>query len=204
MTIENAAAPTSPLTVTLTTSDATEATVPATVTIPAGQTSATFTIATPADTQDRGTVEPTISASAAGYAPGQAQLIVTDTSLPNLVVSSLTVPATALNGQTFSITYTVTNQGTATAVGPWQDAVYITNQPTGGVLTPLTIDQPGATTNTIDFNGTMQPGQSYSRTLTVFAPEETGNYWIVVQTDSDNLLTEATTDQQLEGLVQPG
>ncbi len=39
----------------------------------------------------------------------------------------------------------------------------------------------------------MQPGQSYSRTLAVFAPEETGPYWIVVQANSDKLLTEATT-----------
>ncbi len=100
----------------------------------------------------------------------------TDSSLPDVVVSSLVTPASALNGQTFSFTYTVTNQGSAVANGPWQDTAYITNQPTGGVLTAL---------GSIDFNGTMQPGQSYSRTLTYFAPEATGNYWIVVQTDSD-------------------
>ncbi len=192
VTLENASAPTSPITVTLTTSDATEATVPPTVTIPAGQTSVTFAIGTPADTMDRGTVEPIIAASATNFATGQAQLIVTDTSLPNVVVSNLTVPTTALNGQVFSFTYTVTNQGTATASGPWQDSFFIATQPTG-VLTPLTLDQPGATTNTLDFNGTMQPGQSYTRTLTFFAPEETGNYWIAVETDSDGLLTEATT-----------
>jgi len=195
VTIENAPAPSSPLTVTLTTSDATEATVPATVTIAAGQTSVTFTIATPADTQDRGTVEPIIGASATNYAPGQAQLIVTDTNLSDLLVSKVSGPATALNNQLFSVSYTVSNQGSAPAVGPWQDQVYITDQPTGGALTPLG--------DPVDFNGTMPPGLSYSRTLTFFAPEETGNYWIVVQTNIGNTVTEALTTNDTAVSAQP-
>jgi hypothetical protein len=192
VTIENASAPTSPVTVTLSSSNTSSATVPTTVVIPAGQTSVTFTIATPADTHDLGTVEPLITASASGYATTQSPLIVTDTPEPNDVVSSITAPDPG-NGQTFTISYTVTNQGTATAVGPWQDAVWITDQPTGGTLTPLIVDQPGTPTNTIDYNGDLPVGDSYSRTLTVFAPEQTGNYWVLVQTDSDLQLTQATT-----------
>ncbi len=195
VTIENATAPSSPLTVTLMTSDATEATVPATVTIAAGHTSATFTVGTPADTMDLGTVQPTITASASAFAPGQAQLIVTDAPAADLLVSTVTADATALNGQLFNVSYTVTNQGTAPAVGPWQDQVFITNQPTGGALTPL-----GAP---IAFNGTMAPGLFYSRSLSFFAPEETGNYWIVVQTSVGNTVTEAVTSNDSTVSPQP-
>ena len=37
----------------------------------------------------------------------------------------------------------------------------------------------------------MQPGQSYQRTLSFFAPEQTGDYWIVIEANSGGLLTEA-------------
>jgi hypothetical protein len=195
VSIVNGSAPTSPITVTLGSNDPNSATVPTTVIIPAGQTSATFTITTPADSQHLGTVLPDISASAAGLGPATKQLIVTDTNDPNTVVSKVQAPDPG-NNQTFTITYTVTNQGTATAVGPWQDALYITTQPTGGTLVPLIIDQPGTPTNTIDYNGDLLPGQSYSRTLTVFAPEATGSYWVVVQTDSDLQLEEATNGNE--------
>ena len=195
VSIENAAAPTSPLTIALTTSDPTAATVPSSVTIPAGATSATFTIATPADTQNRGTVEPAISATAAAYAPGQSQLIVTDTAGSDLVVSSLAGPASVLNGQPFSVMYSVTNQGLAPAVGPWQDTLYVTNQPTGGVLTPLG--------TSVAFNGTLQPGQSYQRFLTFFAPEQTGNDWIVAQTNVGFTLAEALLTNDAKASAQP-
>ncbi len=195
VTIENASAPTSPVTVTLSSSVPTSATVPPTVTIPAGATSATFTIATPADTQDLGTVEPTINASATSYAPATAQLIVTDTSLPDLIVSGVTTAATALNGQIFHVNYTVSNQGTAPAVGPWEDQIYITNQPTGGVLTPLGSPLP--------FNGTMQPGLFYTQSIAVFAPEQTGTYWLVVETDTGNAVTEAINTTQSAVSAQP-
>ncbi len=183
VSLVNASAPSSPLSVTLTTSNATEATVPVTVIIPAGATSATFTVATPSGTPGRGTVEPVITAMAAGFAQGQSQLIVTYTNLPDLVVSNPVVSPTALNSQFFNVTYSVANQGSAAAVGGWQDTVSITGAPNGGVLTMLGTP--------IDFNGTLQPGQSYTRTLTFFAPEQTGDYWIAVQTDSDDVVNVA-------------
>ena len=61
------------LTVTLSSSDTTEATVPATVTIPANQASATFTVTGVNDTLLDGTQTATITATAAGYVSGSAQ-----------------------------------------------------------------------------------------------------------------------------------
>ncbi len=69
------------LVVTLTSSDTSEATVPATVTIPAGQVSATFAIATADDSFTDGAQAVTITASASG--PGQSGPITYDTSWGN-------------------------------------------------------------------------------------------------------------------------
>src|SRR5262249_4923976 len=69
---------TTALVVTLSSSDTTEATVPATVTIPAGQPSATFPIAAVNDAIIDGTQTATISATAIGYAVGSANVSVTD------------------------------------------------------------------------------------------------------------------------------
>ena len=59
-------------------SDTTEATVPATVTIPANQASATFTVTAVDDTLLDGTQTVTITAAAAGYVSGSAAVDVTD------------------------------------------------------------------------------------------------------------------------------
>ncbi|MCA9085301.1 MAG: hypothetical protein KDA81_14650, partial [Planctomycetaceae bacterium] len=67
-----------PLTVTLTSSDLTEATVPAEVTIPAGASSATFTVLAVDDSDIDGTQNVVISATAGGYVGGTSSLSVTD------------------------------------------------------------------------------------------------------------------------------
>lgn len=61
-TLTVASAPFSALTVALTSSDLTEVTVPATVTIPAGQTSITFPVTIVDDTEIDGTQSVTITA----------------------------------------------------------------------------------------------------------------------------------------------
>jgi len=66
------------LTVTLTSSDTTEATVPSTVTIPDGADSAMFTVTGVDDTVVDGTQTVTITASAAGYTSYSATVVVTD------------------------------------------------------------------------------------------------------------------------------
>ncbi len=66
------------LVVTLVSSDTTEATVPATVTIPNGQTSVTFPITAVDDVEIDGTQVATITATAATYLPGDATVSVTD------------------------------------------------------------------------------------------------------------------------------
>lgn len=70
--------------VSLASDDVTEATVPATVTIPDGSTSATFTVTGVDDAIVDGTQTVTITASAAGINDGQASIDVTDDDAPAL------------------------------------------------------------------------------------------------------------------------
>jgi hypothetical protein len=76
------------LVVTLASSDITEAAVPATVTIPAGQASATFDVTAVNDDIPDGDQSVTITASADGYAAGTAALTVQDDGDPWPVVIS--------------------------------------------------------------------------------------------------------------------
>jgi hypothetical protein len=193
-TVARTGATAGPLAVALSTSDGTEATVPATVTILDGQASATFTVTIPADNGSRGTVTATISASAAGAAPALAGLTITDTPLPDLVVSSLAVPASAFTDAPFDVTFQVSNQGTAAAPGPWQDELFLATAPTGGSLTPL---------GTFTFNGTIAPGLFFSRTLPFFAPHQAGTFWVVAQTDVTGAVAEAIESNNTTVSAQP-
>ena len=76
-----------PLLVTLTSDDASEATVPATVTIPAGNDSVTFAITGVDDALADGTKTVAVSAAAAGFDGGSDTLDVTDDETPALSVS---------------------------------------------------------------------------------------------------------------------
>ena len=54
-------------------------------------------------------------------------------SLPDLVVSSVTPSVSSANfGDTLTVGWTVTNNGTAGATGPWVDNVYLSTTPTLG------------------------------------------------------------------------
>ncbi|MGF1523107.1 MAG: beta strand repeat-containing protein [Leptolyngbyaceae cyanobacterium] len=93
------------LTVTLSSSDASEATVPATVVIPAGQTSATFTVLGIDDAIADGTQTPTVTASAPNFATGSVDLAVTDDESAALTLD-IDAASIAENGGTATATVT--------------------------------------------------------------------------------------------------
>ena len=134
---------TSALLVTITNSDPNDVTVPATVTIPAGATSATFAVGTINNDVVEGTQTATLTASATGLVSGSATLSVTDTNVPTLGVSfnvssvednatnpagtgtvtsndpaaePLTVTLTSNNGLKLTVPHTVTIPAGQTAV----------------------------------------------------------------------------------------
>jgi len=99
----------SDLVVSLTSSDTSEATVPATVTIPANQASVTFDIDAVDDDLLDGTQSLTITASAAGYVSGSDTLDVTDHETLTVAIAAASI---AENAGSAATTATVTRSNT--------------------------------------------------------------------------------------------
>ena len=105
---------TTALTVNLSSNQA-KLTVPATVTIPAGATSASFTATAPNDTLAQANVTTTITASAAGFTNGSGNTTVIDNDVSNFGFATITSPKTLASP--FSITITARNVSGGTLTG---------------------------------------------------------------------------------------
>ena len=95
----------------------------------------------------------------------------------NLTVSSITAPATARSGQEVSVSWTITNEGSSEAVGPWRDLVALQgDDELGGQIVPL-----GEAT----VNGTITPLASLEVTRSfTLPPMKPGNWKIGVTTNA--------------------
>ena len=105
---------TNPLTVTIS-HDGTDVSCPATVTIPAGATSATFSFAALSNTLEEGDRTVSITAKAEGYSTGSAWLLISDRTLPDLVIDCDDLSGREVRsggGITFAVR--ITNIGSAT------------------------------------------------------------------------------------------
>ncbi len=173
------------LVVTLQSSDITEATVPTSVTILAGQASVTFAVASIADGITDGAQRATITASAAGFAPASAPLTVSDLDLPDYRVASVNGPTTATAESTFSMSYRVSNQGRAPGGSNLLTKVYLRTDPLafGGILVgSYTLPSP------------LPAGQFFEQSLQGRFPDRVGRYYLVVQTDADGRNAETLED----------
>ncbi|WP_218653149.1 ELWxxDGT repeat protein [Nostoc sp. TCL26-01] len=178
---------TSELVVTLNSSDTTEATVPNTVTIAAGQTSATFTITGVSDGINDGSQTVNITASANGLNSGTDSLEVTDINVPDLTVTNLQGIQPTYTSRQSQFTYTVTNNGTINASGSWKDKVYLsTDNKLDANDTLLGEFGLGSAENPANF----APQTSYQRTVSYFAPRTPGQYYLIASTDTGNTVNE--------------
>ncbi len=118
--------PTSDFVVTLQSSDTTEIALPATVTIPAGQTSATFPLTFVDDAQIDGSQMALITASAPGYTNGSASIQINDN---ESAVLSVSLPASAAEG-----------------VGTVQGTVNVSAVPDANIVVALTSGDPASAT----------------------------------------------------------
>ncbi|MCE5268513.1 MAG: M36 family metallopeptidase [Planctomycetaceae bacterium] len=136
------------LVVTVTSSDPSRVTVPTTVTIPAGQTSATLPITIIDDALLNGPETVTISTTAIGFAPGSSKINVHDNETAVLTVA---IPATALEGAGV-----LHDAGTITAsAAPSCDIVIrLTSTNTTEVAVPATVTLPAGQT-TVHFDMTI-------------------------------------------------
>ena len=91
-----------------------------------------------------------------------------------LTASNVTVPASAMSGQTIPVSWTVTNTGAAaTSTGMWSDTIYLSSSPT---------DVSAATVlGTVAHSGALAVGASYAGSGSITLPLKTfGPYYIVV------------------------
>ena len=162
-------APVSDTTVSLSSSDTSRATVPASVTVLAGQTTANFTITPQNDALLNGAKSVGISASAATYQTGISYLnILDDDSAVLAITPSGSTSFSGVFGGPFtptSATYTLTNTGNTTL--SWKEAqssaAWLSVTPTSGTLAP------GANTTmtlTLTASANTTAVGSYSATLT--------------------------------------
>ena len=101
---------------------------------------------------------------------------------PDLQVTSITPPAQVLSKGSLVVTWTVSNSGTGRAAEVWTDRIYLSADAIAGGDQLL---------GTFVYSGGLDPGASYSRTETLALPElADGNYYIVVSTDSANVVYE--------------
>ncbi len=193
-TVSRAQATAQALTVNLASDNTAEATVPATVTIPANQTSVTFSV-----TALRKAAQPvTITATATGFNNGAAQLVVTDQALPDLKVTNITAPASALTQDQVTVNFRVDNLGLATAFGSWTDQVY---------LSPTGLAKDGTLLGTIPFTADPTNGLPvnlfYQKGLPFSMPNVPGDYWVIVTTNAGHTLTEGLQSNDTTVSAQP-
>ncbi len=169
------------LVVNLSSSDLSRATVPASVTIPAGQASASFPVTTLDNHTPDGLQQVQLSASVGGLVTGLATLGITDVDLPDLSVAAVTAPTSSYDGASLPISWTVTNSGQYPAAGLWQDQVYL--DPVDGPLSSTPVD-------TVPFTGTVNAGQAYTQTDTLTFPATVGQYTVRIVADSGHSLQE--------------
>ena len=95
---------------------------------------------------------------------------------------SVTSPATANEGATLTVNWTVTNSGDATISGTWTDKILLSADATTG--DDLLIAN-------VNISATLAPGESYSRTQSVVLPQgSVGVQRFVVQADTANVVAE--------------
>jgi uncharacterized repeat protein (TIGR01451 family) len=189
------------LVVSLASSDTTEATVPSSVTIPAGQTNVAFDVTIVDDTLLDGTQTATITATAPGFAIGKATIAVLDNeSINDLILSATSAPGILAVGTVWTNTLLLTNTGPAGATG-----VLITNvfPPSANFLAASAgLGTYTVANNTIVFDVGALPGSGSAVFSIAVVPTVTGpitNSALVIRAEPDGYPSNnvATTTAQV-------
>lgn len=130
--------------------------------------------------------------------------VLSEREFPNLVVSNIIVPSTAVSGEMTDITFTVSNIGNAATSAPvWTDDLF------------LSLDQafdpnPGANRGADDFLGSannvrfLNPGESYTNTIEVTLPVNLDDeFFVFVRTDTSNRVDEGSDEDDNRSISTP-
>lgn len=165
-----------------------EASVPPTLEIPAGATTAEAILGTLLDGVHDGDQTIAVQASAPGHGAGEASFRVVDVDLPNLVVESVSVPPVSYLGLPSTIRWRIRNAGTAPVTVGWHDRLLLSADGLVGDDTVL-LDVP--TTAGLP----LAPGASADLELTGVLPLGSlppGQYHAVVLTDIGGVVRESS------------
>jgi type IX secretion system substrate protein/CARDB protein len=112
--------------------------------------------------------------------------------LPNIKPTSLIItPSNAKAGKAISVEWTVTNTGSQVIQGPWRDALYLSSD-TILDYGDISLGQ------TFLHSSSLLPGNNYIQQQSVILPEDSsGQFYILVQIDSDSTLFEDVNDNIL-------
>jgi len=108
---------------------------------------------------------------------------------PDLVLTAVVAPSQAVDGNSLTVSYTVTNRGAGvTGSADWYDTIWL----------GITRQRPEASRGdvllaTVPHHGVLGVGESYSQTVTVTLPKHiTGEYFITAFANAYGTLTEDT------------
>jgi RHS repeat-associated protein len=120
-----------------------------------------------------------------------------DSVVSDLAVTRVSSPTPEFvgSGDPFSVEWTVANVGAADAVAPWQDVAYLSTDPY------VSADDPVLATRT--HAGTLAPGASYTETLTATVPATSGPKYVLVRTNADRALVEASEPNNVGVSLHP-
>ncbi len=143
--------------------------------------------------------------SASNNISAPSAVTVTAPPTPDLVPSNVQfVTGSSLAGEPLTVTWTVTNSGDVEAAGPWTDRVWAS---TDAVLSvndiPLGVP--------VDGPSSLGADGSYTRTLETTLPGPTGTYFVIVETDSGDMVVEldgeannaASSASTFESIAEP-
>lgn len=194
VTVTRNTSPTGPLTVSLLSDNPNEAAVPPTVVIPAGASSTEFSFASIEDGVTDGSQTVTLTASAPGFTAGADTVVVTDTDLPDLLVSRMETPPTAETESYVNLTYRVANEGLGLARSNFLTRVCLSRDPVVGDDTLLA---------QYYFEANLPVDRYFEQTLSLRMPLAAGAYWFVVETDAERLVPETLEDNNTRIAAAP-
>ena len=117
-----------------------------------------------------------------------AKLIQITANPSDLRVTSVPVPALAVAGQPFTVSWTVTNAGGATLETSWTDRLYLSPTLTLDVNTALLVAE-------YQHTGSLAQNVPYSRTENPIVPTQAqGPYYLFVITDANDVVEECAND----------
>ncbi len=115
---------------------------------------------------------------------------------PDLAVSSVAHPANTFSGSTIPLSWTVTNQGEAAAMGPWYDVVYLTSDT---MLSTVDAWRVG----TYRHNGNLLIDSSYTNSVQVTIPiDYMGDYRFFIITDNNDEVYEGLFNENNIGVSE--